>query len=274
MTIDIIKRNNVRIFGEGIIPMVFAHGFGCDQNMWRYITPSFEKDYKIILFDYVGCGKSDINSYDDTRYSSLKGYAQDIIDVCNALHIKQAILVAHSVSCMVGILSEIINPGLFSCLLMIGPSSRYVDDENYFGGFSKSDIQELLITMDKNYIGWANYLAPAIMGNPERPELGEELNSSFCSTDPKLARKFAEVTFLSDNRKDLEQVHIPTLIMQCADDIIASEKVGEFIHQKIGNSKLVYLNAKGHCPHLSEPGETITVIKEFLKDLDLPEIYE
>jgi sigma-B regulation protein RsbQ len=264
----ILERNNVKVFGKGEQPMVFVHGFGCDQNMWRFVTPAFENDYKIVLFDYVGSGKSQLKEYNKERYSNLSGYAQDIIEVCNALELKDAILVGHSVSSITGILASIQQPELFSHLILVGPSPRYLNDEGYVGGFEKKDILDLLDTMEKNYIGWANFLAPAIMKNPEKPELGKELTESFCSTDPLIARQFAEATFLSDNRKDLQKVKTPSLILQCSEDIIAPLEVGEFLQKNLANSTLAVMKATGHCPHMSAPEETISLIKQYLAKKD------
>jgi sigma-B regulation protein RsbQ len=261
---DIIKRNNVRTFGKGIQPMVFAHGFGCDQNMWRFITPAFEEDYRIVLFDYVGAGKSDLSAYNEARYSDLHGYAEDILDVCRALELRDVILVGHSVSSVTGILAANREPRLFHSLICVGPSPRYINDEGYLGGFDKKDIQELLETMDRNYIGWANFLAPAVMQNPDQPEISEELKQSFCSTDPRIARQFAEATFLSDNRKDLPHVRVPSLLLQCSNDIIAPLQVGEYMHAHTPGSTLRVMAATGHCPHMSAPEETIRLMKEFL----------
>lgn len=264
MGTSIIKRNNVRVFGKGKQPMLFAHGFGCDQNMWRFITPAFENDYKIILFDYVGAGKSDITSYNKERYASLEGYAQDVLEICEELNLEDVIFVGHSVSSMVGLLAAIERPDYFQKLIMVGPSPRYINDENYVGGFERKDIEGLLDTMEKNYIGWANFLAPNIMGNKERPELGSELAESFCSTDPVIARQFAETTFFSDNRNDLSKLKIPSLILQCTDDIIAPMDIGEYMVTHVPNSTLKIMTATGHCPHMSAPEETISIIKNYL----------
>lgn len=247
--------------------MIFAHGFGCDQNMWRYVWPAFEKDYRIVLFDYVGAGKSDLSAYNKERYSDLNGYAQDVLDICEALDLRNAIFVGHSVSSVIGMLAAIKGPSYFSSLILVGPSPRYINDgDGYIGGFERSDIEELLSTMEKNYIGWANFLGPAIMKNPERPELAEELVDSFCSTDPVIARLFAEATFFSDNRNDLRKISHPTLIMQCSEDLIAPYEVGEYLHKNLKNSTLIVLKATGHCPHMSHPEETIQVISEYLNN--------
>src|SRR3954466_2524531 len=225
----VLTRKNVKVFGHGSQPMLFAHGFGCDQNMWRFVAPTFADDYKIVLFDYVGSGRSDLAAYDASRYASLEGYAQDVLDICHALDLQDVIFVGHSVSSVVGILAANREPDRFERLIMIGPSPRYLNDApDYVGGFERSDIEGLLETMDKNYIGWANYLAPAIMKNDDRPELGAELTESFCSTDPVIARRFAEATFFSDNRADLQRVQTPSLVLQCSEDIIAPTEVGEF----------------------------------------------
>jgi len=264
MVIDILKRNNVTVFGRGSQAMMFAHGFGCDQNMWRYITPAFEDDFRIVLFDYVGAGKSDLRSYNAERYGSLQGYAQDVLEICQSLDLANVVFVGHSVSGMIGLLAAIEQPSYFSELIMVGPSPCYINKGDYVGGFEEQDVEGLLETMEKNYIGWANFLAPQIMKNEDRPELGQELTESFCSTDPVIARQFAKTTFLSDNREDLQKLKKPSLILQCSDDLIAPLEVGEFLHRHLANSTLQVMNAKGHCPHMSNPEETILLIKNYL----------
>ena len=262
---DVLSRNNVKVFGRGAQPMLFAHGFGCDQNMWRFVTPAFEDAYRIVLLDYVGSGKSDLSAYDPGRYGSLDGYASDLLDVCQALDLTDVIFVGHSVSSMVGVLAAIREPDRFERLILVGPSPRYVNDApDYVGGFERADLEGLLEMMDRNYIGWANFLAPAIIKNSERPELGEELTASFCSTDPKIARRFAEATFFADNRADLPRVTVPSLVMQCSHDMIAPLPVGEYVHRHLPRSTMRVLRATGHCPHMSEPEETIRVIREYL----------
>jgi sigma-B regulation protein RsbQ len=261
---QIAKRNNIKTFGDGSQPLLFAHGFGCDQNMWRFITPAFEKQFRIVLFDYVGAGKSDLSAYNPEKYSDLNGYAQDVIDICDYLSLKDVIFVGHSVSGMIGLLAAIKRPEYFSKLIMVGPSACYLNEAGYRGGFERKDIDELLDTMDRNYIGWANFLAPAIMKNEEKQELAQELTESFCSTDPKIAREFARATFFSDNREDLVKAKIPTLIMQCSDDLIAPAEVGDYLHSHLKNSTLAVLKATGHCPHMSAPAETIEVISNYL----------
>lgn len=244
--------------------MLFAHGFGCDQNMWRYITPAFENDYKIILFDYVGAGRSDKSAYNQERYATLEGYAQDILEICEELQLRDVVFVGHSVSAMIGALAAIEAPHYFNRLVMVGPSPCYINNEGYKGGFDRKDIEGLLETMEKNYIGWANFLAPNIMGHKDRPELGEELTQSFCTTDPVIARQFAQATFFSDNRSDLNKVTVPSLILQCSEDIIAPLEVGVYLNKALPNSTLKIMKATGHCPHMSEPEETITLIKDYL----------
>jgi sigma-B regulation protein RsbQ len=262
----ILSRNNVRTFGRGTQPMLFAHGFGCDQNMWRFVTPAFEDDYRIVLFDYVGSGKSDLGAYDPARYAALDGYAQDVLDICHELDLRDVIFVGHSVSSMIGVLAANREPERFARLVLVGPSPRYINDPPaYVGGFERADIEGLLETMEKNYIGWANFLAPAIMKNPDRPELAEELEASFCSTDPVIARRFAEATFFADNREDLAALRVPSLIMQCSDDIIAPLDVGAYLSAAIPGGILKVLRATGHCPHMSHPDETIEVIREYLR---------
>ncbi|MDB4915475.1 MAG: alpha/beta hydrolase fold protein [Gemmatimonadetes bacterium] len=265
MATDVLARNNVKVSGHGTRPMLFAHGFGCDQNMWRYVTPAFEDDYKVVLFDYVGSGRSDAAAYDKDRYSTLEGYAQDVLDVCHGLDLRDVIFVGHSVSSMIGILAANHEPERFARLILVGPSPRYINDApDYVGGFERSDIEGLLETMDKNYIGWANYLAPAIMQNANRPELGKELTTSFCSTDPVVARQFAEATFYADNRSDLRAVTVPSLILQCSNDIVAPREVGEYLSRELPHSTIRYMQATGHCPHMSAPDETVALIKDYL----------
>ena len=264
MNQDVIKRNNVKISGRGTQPMLFAHGFGCDQNMWRFITPEFENDYRVILLDYVGSGQSDVASYDAKRNATLEGYAQDVLDVIRVLDLRDIIFVGHSVSSMIGVLAANEEPDRFSDLILIGPSPRYINDENYVGGFERKDIEGLFEMMDRNFIGWANFMAPAIIKNAERPELGKELTDSFCSTDPVIARRFAEATFLADNRSDLAGVSVPSLILQCSDDMVAPQQVGEYVSAQLPMSTLRVMKATGHCPHMSHPEETIALIKEYL----------
>jgi sigma-B regulation protein RsbQ len=212
--------------------MLFAHGFGCDQNMWRFVTPAFEDDYKIVLFDYVGSGKSDLEAYSAERYGGLAGYAQDVLDICAELDLTDIIFVGHSVSGMVGVLASIREPERFAELILVAPSPCYINDPpGYVGGFEPADIVGLLDVMEKNYIGWASFLAPVVMKNEGRPELARELEESFCSTDPEIARRFAEATFFSDNRDDLPQVVVPSLILQCSEDAIAPLEVGDYLQR-------------------------------------------
>jgi sigma-B regulation protein RsbQ len=244
--------------------MIFAHGFGCDQNMWRYVAPAFTQDHRVVLFDHVGAGGSDLSAYDPERYGSLEGYARDVVEICAALDLADAVFVGHSVSAMIGVLAAARAPERIGCLVLVGPSPRYIDDEGYTGGFSQADIEELLESLNHNFLGWSSAMAPVIMGNPDRPELGAELTASFCRTDPDLAERFARVTFLSDNRADLATVQVPTLVLQCSEDAIAPHAVGEYVHRSIAGSRLHQLAATGHCPNLSAPEETIAAIRAFL----------
>ncbi|MEO5819755.1 MAG: alpha/beta hydrolase [Vicinamibacteraceae bacterium] len=262
-----VERNNVRVSGLGTRPMVFAHGFGCDQNMWRFMLPAFEATHRVILFDHVGAGSSDASAYDRTKYGTLDGYATDVLELCQTLNLEDVIFVGHSVSSMIGVLAARREPARFGALVLVGPSPRYINDNDYEGGFSEQDVEELLDALDSNYLGWSSATAPAIMGNADRPELGSELANSFCRMDPAIASQFARVTFTSDNRQDLSGVGVPTLILQCSDDIIAPLSVGDFIHERIAGSQLVRLNATGHCPNLSAPEETAEAISSFLRRL-------
>ncbi len=262
---NVLQRNHVQLSGRAAGPaMIFAHGFGCDQNMWRLVAPAFAGERRIVLFDHVGAGGSDAASYSPGKYGSLQGYAADVLEICRALGLERATFVGHSVSAMIGALAAIQEPERFANLVLIGPSPCYIDDEGYTGGFSREDIDGLLDSLDSNYLGWSSAMAPVIMGNPDRPELGAELANSFCRTDPEIARHFARVTFLSDNRADLPRVKTRTLILQCAEDAIAPRSVGEYVHRQIAGSELVLLEATGHCPNLSAPEETIAAIEAFL----------
>jgi sigma-B regulation protein RsbQ len=261
-----VARHNVTITGrpDGQ-PMLFAHGYGCDQNMWRYVAPRFEDDFRIVLFDHVGAGGSDLSAYDPARYSSLEAYANDVVTLCRELDLHDVIFVGHSVSSMIGVLAARSAPDLFAKLVLVGPSPRYIDDDGYVGGFSEQDIDELLESLDSNYLGWSSAIAPVIMGNPDRPQLGAELTESFCRTDPEIARNFAHVTFRSDNRADLADVHVPALVLQCSSDVIAPVEVGRFVAETMPRAELVMLTATGHCPNLSAPEATADAIAAFVR---------
>jgi sigma-B regulation protein RsbQ len=262
---SVLARNCVKQSGvaDGR-PIVFAHGFGCDQAMWRFVAPDFEVDHRVVLLDLVGAGRSDLSAYDPEKYNSLQGYASDIVEICRELDLRDVVLVGHSVSAMIGVLACRAAPELFGALVMVGPNPRYVDDGDYVGGFSRTDIIGLLDALDANHLGWSAQMAPVIMGNPERPELAEELTNSFCRTDPGIAAQFARVTFLSDNRADLPTVAVPTLVLQCSEDAIAREVVGRFVHEQVPGSVFTQLKATGHVPHLSAPEETTAAIRAFL----------
>jgi sigma-B regulation protein RsbQ len=264
--VDVITRHHVRVSGrpDGQ-PMLFAHGFGCDQHMWRFVAPAFEDDFRVVLFDHAGAGAADPSAYDPVRHSSLEGYAEDVLAICEALDLEDVVLVGHSVSAMISVLAAVAEPTRFAKLVLVGPSPRYIDDEGYVGGFSDADIRELLDSLDSNYLGWSSAMAPVIMGNPERPALGEELTESFCRTDPEIARRFAEVTFTSDNRAELSLCGTPSLVLQCTNDAIAPVRVGEYVAATLPNATLVMLDATGHCPNLSAPQQTITAMSPFVR---------
>ena len=264
---DIRERFNVHESGpEGAPAMVFAHGFGCDQNMWRYVAPAFEDRFRVVLFDHLGAGGSDLSAYDPVRHGTLQGYAEDVVALIEGLGLRDVVFVGHSVSAMIGALASRAAPGLIGRLVMVGPSPRYVNDPEtgYEGGFDAAEIEELLGLLDSNHMGWSQSMAPVIMGNPDRPELGEELTNSFCRTDPEVAKQFARTTFTSDNRADLPGIEVPTLVLQCRDDPIANEGVGRYVHERIPNSTFVMLDATGHCPNLSAPEETTRAIAAYV----------
>ena len=264
VTVSVIVRNNVHVIGRAGPSMVFAHGFGCDQNMWRHVAPEFSKDFRVVLFDHVGAGKSDLSAWSPERYQNLQGYADDVVEILRELDLGKAIFVGHSVSAMIGVLAVRAAPDLFSHLVLVGPSPRYIDDGDYVGGFSEEEIKELLEFLDSNHMGWAESMAPMIMANPDKPDLSAELTNSFCRTDPAIARHFARTTFMADNRADLKHVAVPTLILQCREDIIAPQSVGAYVHAAMPMSQLVTLDATGHCPNLSAPEQTSRAIRKFL----------
>ncbi len=246
--------------------MVLAHGFGCDQSMWRFFVPAFRDRYRIVLFDLVGSGNSDLAAYDLDKYDTLAGHARDLVEVIDYAGGGPVIFIGHSVSAMIGVLASNLAPEKFAANILVGPSACHLNEEGYHGGFSLADIHDLLDTMDSNYLGWSSAMAPKIMGAPDQPELGDELTNSFCRTDPAIARHFARVTFLSDHRAQLSQSTVPTLILQCSDDLIAPQEVGEFIHKAIARSKLVIIENTGHCPHLSAPNESVAAIRAFVAE--------
>lgn len=260
-----IERNNVQCFGPaGAQPIVFAHGFGCDHRMWRFVTSAFTDAYRVVVFDHVGFGGSDASAFDPNTYGTLDRYASDVLEIMEELDLRNVVFVGHSVSAMIGVLASIAEPDRFASLVLVCPSPRYIDDDGYVGGFAEQDISELLTSLESNYLGWSAAMAPVIMGNPERPELGEELRDSFCRVDPGIARLFARVTFLSDNRADLPRVSVPTLILQSAVDAIAPRTVGRYVQEGIPGSELVVLDVSGHCPHLSAPAPTAEAIRDFV----------
>jgi len=265
--VSALERNNVTVHGvpDGR-PMLFAHGFGCDQTMWRYVWPEFADEYRVVLFDHVGYGASDASAFDPSRHGTLDGYVADVLAVCDELDLRDLVFGGHSVSAIIGVLAATRRPERFARLVLVGPSPRYLNDEGYVGGFTQEDIAGLLDSLESNYLGWSSAMAPVIMGNPDRPELGEELTNSFCRTDPEIAAAFARATFLSDNRADLEHVRTPALVLQCSQDAIAPREVGEYVHDRLPDSRFVLLDATGHCPNLSAPGETVAAIKAFLTE--------
>lgn len=266
MVNSVLKRNNVKISGKGSRTLLLAHGFGCDQQSWRFLTGGLEEQYKLVLFDYVGAGQSDLSQYNSEKYASLDGYAQDVLDICEALQLEDVIFIGHSVSSMIGLLAAIREPRYFKKMIFIGPSPRYLNAPGYTGGFEREQLEQLFESMENNYLGWSSVMAPAMMGNPDRPELGDLLTKSFCSTDPKIAQEFARVTFFSDNRNDLEKLTVDSLTLQCSDDIIAPVVVGEFILEHVSRNTFHQLRATGHCPHISEPAETLAAILPYINN--------
>ncbi len=262
--LGVAEKFNVSRSGPmGATTMVFAHGFGCDQTMWRLAAPAFADRFDTICYDLAG-SRSNPEAFDPTRHGSLDGYADDLLDLLRGLELSDVIFVGHSVAAMIGVLAARREPARFSKLVLVGPSPRYINDGSYVGGFEEADIEEMLEALASNYLGWSSAMAPVIMANPERQELGEELTASFCATDPAIARQFARVTFTSDNRADLEHVSTPSLVLQCSDDVIAPISVGQYVAASLPASTYVLLEATGHCPHLSAPEATIEAIARFV----------
>lgn len=262
--INIATRNNVNSRGEGKTTLLFGHGFGCDQHTWRSVSPAFEKEYRVVLFDYVGAGKSELSAYDGERYSTLDGYAKDILEICHELELQNVIFIGHSVSSMIGLLALKQEPSIFKKIIFIGPSPRYINEPGYDGGIDGEDLDELLDIMDSNYMGWSQMVAPSIMGNADQPALGNDLTASFCAMDPTIARQFARVTFTSDNRRDLLYLTIPSLTIQCKDDFLTSRYIAEYINEHTTGNHILLLPSSGHCPHLSDPKAVIKAIKSFI----------
>jgi sigma-B regulation protein RsbQ len=265
--VGITQRNNVQVFGAGDRTMIFAHGFGCDQNMWRFMAPRFAERFRVVTFDLVGSGQSDLGAYDNVKYAGLQGYADDLLEIAEEFGSGPVLFAGHSVGAMIGMLADLKAPGTFAAHMMIGPSPCYINDEGYVGGFERADIDSLLDMLESNYLGWASSMAPAIMGAPEQPELGAELTASFCRTNPEIAKQFAKVTFLSDNRKDVARLQTPTLVIQSSEDLIAPLTVGEFMQRTLPNGTLRVVANTGHCPHLSAPGASCDAIDKFLDTL-------
>ncbi|VVM97035.1 Sigma factor SigB regulation protein RsbQ [Pseudomonas fluorescens] len=261
---DLQHRNNVKVMGEGPATLVFSHGFGCDQTMWRYLVDHFTARFKVVLYDLVGAGQSDLGAYDREKYNSLNGYAQDLGEIIDRFASGPVIVVGHSVSAMIAALADRQSPGKIAGHVMIGPSPCYIDSDDYVGGFKLEDIHSLLDTLDSNYLGWSSTMAPVIMGAPGQPALGEELTNSFCRTEPDIAKQFARVTFMSDNRQDIAGLTTPTLILQSTDDLIAPIAVGEYMRAILPNSTLCLVDNVGHCPHMSVPTACSEAMDNFL----------
>jgi sigma-B regulation protein RsbQ len=265
--VSIQARNNVTVRGQGPATLVFAHGFGCDQTMWRRLVPTFESRFRIVSYDLVGSGGSDLSVYDKQKYGSLDGHAADLLEIVGEFGRGPVVIVSHSVSAMISLLASVAKPSLFTAHVMVGPSPCYISEGDYTGGFSRSDIDDLLETLEENYLGWSSTMAPAIMGAPHEPELGIELTNSFCRTDPDIAKHFARVTFLSDQRRDLLKNTTPTLILQSTNDLIAPVAVGEYMSRVMPHSQLKMIKNIGHCPHMSEPELSLASIEAFLQAL-------
>lgn len=263
----ITKRNNVTIHGTGDKTLMLGHGFGCDKRMWRFVLPALSARYTVVLFDYVGSGNSELNSFNIEKYSSLNGYARDVVDIVDAFELENVAFVGHSVSSIIGLIASMDVPDAITELIMVCPSPCFLNHEpDYEGGFDRSDLEELIQLMDKNYIGWANYLAPLVMGSNASQALTGELSGSFCSTDPVAAKTFAKATFFSDHRDLLAQSTVRTLILQSAADSLASVKVGNYMHQKMANSELTIIEAEGHCLHMTDPEVTSDLIEKFVDE--------
>jgi len=262
----VLRRNNVRVLGNSSgRPVLFLHGFGCSQEMWRKVTPRFADEHQVIVLDQVGAGDSDLTAWQPGRYESLHGYADDLLEVIESLDLHDLVIVGHSVGSMIAVLAATRDSARLGALILVGPSPRYVDIDDYVGGFDQAGMDSLLDNLDGDQVGWASAMAPVIMGNADRPELSAELVRSFCRYDPVIARHFARVMFLADNRHDLSRVALPTLVVQCTDDAISAVVVGEYVHAAIRGSEFALMSATGHCPNLSEPDELADTIQQFLR---------
>ena len=261
---SLAQQHAISIRGRGETPMIFLHGYGCDQNMWRLMTPYFEPSHKVVLYDQIGAGKSDVSAYDKAKYASLEGYADDLIAICQVLALGPVVVVAHSVGCTIALLAARRRPELFDRLALVGPSPCYVNEGDYVGGFARNELDEMLEFLQINHAGWSARMAPVIMGHPERPELAAELEASFCRIDPTIAHEFAKATFLSAHRAELADVTTPTLILQSDEDVVAPVTVGSYMHAVMPDSALVVLRSPGHCPHISAADRVAAAILHYL----------
>lgn len=259
-------RHNTSISGTGTTTLLFAHGYGCDKTVWRDIVPAFEGDYRVVTFDHAGSGKCDRLAYNSFRHSSLAGYADDVIALCEELQSERLIMVGHSVSAMIGALAAIKRPDLFDLMVMIGPSASYVNEGDYVGGFDLPDLKEFLEMIETNFQGWGAALAMLAMGNADRPALAEGLRDRICSLDPAIAGVFARVTFLSDLRADVPRLQTPTVILECQDDPVSPKSAIAFVRDSLPGSRHIELQATGHCTHMSHPAEVTAVLQRVLDE--------
>lgn len=259
-------RHHVVSMGVGRPVIVLAHGFGCDQRMWRHVAPELASDHRVVLFDHVGAGRSDVSAWRPDRYASLSDYGRDVIEIIESLDCGPVVYVGHSVSGSIGMLAAIARPDLFQHLVMLCPNPCFINDPPYEGGFERADVMDLLELMDRNMSAWANFFAPVAMKNEDRPELRQELQDSLCSGDPVIVRHFAQLVFLADVRAELPKLRVPSLILQGGDDSVAPLSVGDYLHAHLPQSTLLRMVAPGHCPHMSHPQETVALIREYLAD--------
>ncbi|USQ97499.1 alpha/beta fold hydrolase [Caulobacter sp. RL271] len=258
---DVLRRNNVTLHGEGEQTLLFAHGLGCDQTMWRLVAPHFDGT-RVVLFDHIGAGGSDASAYDPEKYAGLGGYADDVLEICETLNLRNVVFVGHSVSAMIGVLAAARRPDLFAGLVLIGASPRFANDGDYVGGFDMRDLEELLDLLEKNQLDWSAAIAPAVVDDAAWQS---EWRESVCRVDPVIAGDFARATFLSDHRADCGQVTTPTLLIECSDDTLAPAQVGAFVQAAIGGSRRVILKATGHSPHLTSPAAVVAAMRDFLE---------
>ncbi len=263
-----LRKNNVSISGSGSKTLVFVHGYGCDQSMWRFVAPQFELSHRVVLYDLTGMGQSDLSEYDFKAYRTLQRHADDLTAILEDLEVSDGVLIGHSVGATIACLAALKCPERISALALVAPSPSFMNDAAYTGGFDREALEGLVNLMDENFLGWTSRVTPTIAGEDRAGETAAELTQSFCRTDPAIAKHFGRITFLADHRADMKRVEAPAAIIQCTDDALAPVDVGVWLSENMKRGTLKFIEATGHCPHMTEPAKTTEAIREFLAVTD------